>query len=235
MSNDFTAVIGYDRRESPAAYVLAHSIARRASWMPTFRFLRLEQCGLTRPRDPRQSTDFSFSRFLTPALSGYEGWSIFLDCDMLCRADIMELIYIAQASNKAVHVVKHDYTPTTATKFLNQPQTAYPRKNWSSVMVFNNAKCQMLTPEYVDSASGLDLHQFKWLPDDEIGELPAEWNHLVGEYAPNPDAKLVHFTLGTPCFAKYRNCEFANAWHAEKDDMLYYDRLGEFNKPDRSE
>lgn len=233
--NDVTVVIGYDKRESPAAYVLAHSIVRHASFIPAVRFLRLEQSGLTRPRDPKQSTDFSFSRFLTPALCGYRGWSIFMDCDMLCRGDIRELLRYAYLQAAPVSVVQHDYTPKTGTKFLDQPQTRYPRKNWSSVMVFDNDKCQMLTPDYVDTADGLDLHQFKWLPEGTVGNLPLQWNHLVGEYAPNPDAKLVHFTLGTPCFAKYRNCEFANAWHAEKADMLNYDRLGEFNKPDRSE
>jgi hypothetical protein len=222
MSNDVTVVIGYDERESVAAYVLAHSITRRASFIPAIRFLRLEKTGMKRPRDPKQSTDFSFSRFLTPSLDLWNKhrWSIFMDCDMLCRADIFELLRIAQANDKAVSVVKHDYTPTTATKFLNQPQTVYPRKNWSSVMVFDNAKCKALTPEYVDRATGLELHQFKWLPDDEIGSLPIEWNHLVGEYAPNPKAKLVHFTLGTPCFAKYAQCEFAHEWYEERTSML---------------
>jgi lipopolysaccharide biosynthesis glycosyltransferase len=237
MSNDVTVVIGYDERESIAAYVLAHSIARRASFIPAYRFLRLEQSGLQRPRDPKQSTDFSFSRFLTPSLDQWDKnrWSIFMDCDMLCRGDIFELLRTAQANETALSVVKHDYTPTTATKFLNQPQTAYRRKNWSSVMVFDNAKCQHLVPEYVERASGLELHQFAWLPDHEIGALPIEWNHLVGEYAPNPDAKLVHFTLGTPCFAKYEHCEFADEWYQERAAMLYHDKRGEFSLPDRSE
>lgn len=226
--------IGYDAHETVAFHVAAFSIMRRASIPVAITGLVLPQLRLTRARDPRQSTDFAFSRFLVPHLCDYQGRAVFVDCDMLARADLAQLLADADPQ-AAVSVVKHDYTPKDGSKFLDRPQAAYPRKNWSSVMVFNNALCRDLTPGYVNQASGLELHQFQWLHDALIGELPPEWNHLVGEYAPNPHAKLVHFTLGTPCFARFRHCEFAEEWFAEREAMLDYDRRGEYSKPARVE
>ena len=224
--------IGYDPGETVALHVAAHSIWRHASKPVSITPLVLRQLPLTRPRDPKQSTEFAFSRFLVPYLCDYTGWAIFMDCDMLCRADIVDL-WNQRDLDSAVQVVKHDYAPTSRTKFLGQEQTVYPRKNWSSVMLFNNHLCRGLPPRYVNTETGLYLHQFRWLSDDLIGELPAEWNHLVGEQAPNPDAKLVHFTLGTPCFAKYRHCEFSDEWHEERRLLDSYNRLGEFSLPPR--
>jgi hypothetical protein len=215
--------IGYDPREAIAWSVLAFSIHRRASAPVTIAPLMLSQLGgiLSRQRHPLQSTEFAFSRFLTPHLSGYEGWSVFMDCDMLMLDDIAEL-WALRDDRYAVQVVKHDHQPRETVKFLGQPQTGYAKKNWSSVMLFNNARCRALTPEYVNRASGLELHQFKWLGDDAlIGELPRRWNHLVGYYAPSPDAALVHYTLGGPYFAEYRDCEHGEAWRAELAAMLH--------------
>jgi lipopolysaccharide biosynthesis glycosyltransferase len=214
--------IGYDPREAVAYSVLAHSIHARASEPVAIAPLMLSGLRgiLTRERHPLQSTDFSFSRFLTPYLSDYAGWSLFMDCDMLVRDDIARL-YALRDERYAVMVVKHDHVPKEATKFLDQPQTPYQKKNWSSVMLFNNAKCRALTPEYVNTASGLELHQFKWLANDElIGEIPARWNHLVGYNPPRPDAALVHYTLGGPYFEEYRDCEYAEEWRRERQDML---------------
>ena len=216
----FNIFIGYDPNETIAYHVLAHSIMRQSTFPVTISGLVLNQMPFNRERDPRQSTEFAFTRFLVPHLSGYRGYSLFMDCDMLCRADIVDLFALID-TDKAVSVVKHDYTPKTERKFLGQVQTVYPKKNWSSVMLFNNARCQMLSPDYVEKASGLDLHQFKWVSEDRVGELPAEWNHLVGEYEPNPDAKIVHYTLGGPYFPEYERCEFAEEWFAELDRMTY--------------
>jgi lipopolysaccharide biosynthesis glycosyltransferase len=224
--------VGYDPSETVAFHVLAHSIMRHASQPVSVAGLVLHQLPMWRERNPLQSTEFAFSRFLVPYLCDYKGSAIFMDCDMLCRADISEL-WAGLESGSAVAVVKHDYAPSGESKFLGKKQTAYPRKNWTSVMVFDNTRCRALSPEYVNTASGLELHQFKWIADDQIAELPREWNHLVGEYPPNPGAKLVHYTLGTPCFAKYRHCEFANEWHEEHRLMLHYDRSGEFSKPEK--
>ncbi len=215
--------IGYDPREAVAYNVLAYSIQVRASEPVAITPLMLSQLNavLTRDRHPLQSTDFSFSRFLTPYLSDFAGWSVFMDCDMLVLKDIVEL-WKLRDERYAVMVVKHDHVPKESVKFLGQPQSKYGKKNWSSVMLFNNACCRALTPEYVNRASGLELHQFKWLAsDDEIGALPDAWNHLVGYNAPRRDAALVHFTLGGPYFPDYAGCEYAEAWRAERDAMLY--------------
>ena len=214
--------IGYDPREAIAYHTLAHSILRRASIPVTIAPLMQSQLkGLyTRDRGPTESTEFSLTRFLVPALSQFRGWSLFMDCDMLCRADIAELFeHAGRAPDKAVLVCKHDYTPGPKRKFLNQVQTVYPRKNWSSVMLFNNARCAGLTADYVNRATGLELQRFQWLADDEIGELPLEWNWLVGEYRRNPDAKIVHFTIGGPYFDEYRDCDYAEEWFEENRRM----------------
>jgi hypothetical protein len=214
--------IGYDPREAVAFSVLAYSIHARATEPVSIAPLMLTQLNgvLTRERHPLQSTDFSFSRFLTPYLSGYAGWSVFMDCDMLMQEDIAQL-WALRDECYAVMVVKHVHIPKETTKFLGEPQTKYEKKNWSSVMLFNNAKCRALTADYVNTASGLDLHQFKWLNDDAlIGELPQRWNHLVGYHAPRADAALVHYTQGGPYFAQYAACEYGTHWRHECEAML---------------
>lgn len=208
-------------RESVAFNVLSYSIHRRASVPVTIAPLKLRQLRpvFTRERHTLQSTDFSFSRFLTPHLCAYQGWSLFIDCDMLMREDIARL-WALRDERYAVMVVKHEHTPQETVKFLGEPQTAYQKKNWSSVMLFNNARCRALTAEYVNTASGLELHQFKWLEDEAlIGALPRQWNHLVGYDAPRRDAALVHYTLGGPYFEAYADCEYADEWRAERDRM----------------
>ncbi len=218
--------IGYDSREAVSFSVLAHSIHTRASRPVSITPLVLEQLKgvFDRPRDALQSTDFSFSRFLVPYLSGYEGWSIFTDCDVIVRDDIAEL-WAMRDDRYAVMCVHHEYVPTETDKFLGAVQTKYDKKNWSSVMLFNNARCKALTPEYAESASGLELHQFKWLDGDHlIGELPGKWNHLVGVDEPDPDAALVHYTIGGPYFSEYDGCEFSDEWREERDRMLRCDQ-----------
>jgi hypothetical protein len=218
--------IGFDPRETVAYSVLAHSIMKRSSAPVAISSIALSQLSsvLTRERHLLQSTDFSFSRFLTPYLSGYEGWSIFTDCDMLMMGDVAKL-WEMRDSRYAVQVVKHDHRPSEARKFLGSAQTTYDKKNWSSVMLFNNSRCRSLTPDYVNTASGLELHQFKWLENDSlIGELPGGWNHLVGYDPPNTEASLVHFTIGGPYFPAYADCEFADAWRGEREAMLHADR-----------
>jgi hypothetical protein len=215
--------IGYDSRETVAYNVLAHSIQARATQPVSIAPLMLSQLNgvFKRERHPLQSTDFSFSRFLTPYLSGFSGWSVFMDCDMLVLEDIGKL-WALRDDRYAVMVIKHDHVPKEERKFLNEPQSKYQKKNWSSVMLFNNERCKALTPDYVNTATGLELHQFKWLGDDSlIGALPNRWNHLVGYDAPRQDAALVHYTLGGPYFNEYRDCEYAAEWLAERDRMLH--------------
>jgi len=225
----FRIFIGWDDREAAAYHVLAHSIIRHSTIPVSIAPLKRSQLrGLyLRERGRLESTDFSMTRFLVPALCDYEGFAVFMDCDMLCRVDMFELYARAVASMsegvrdpKAVLCCQHDYQPSETVKFLGQPQTAYPRKNWSSVMVFNNARCRALTPEYVNTASGLDLHRFNWTTDDQIGALPLEYNWLVGEYQPNEQAKILHYTLGGPWFEATAECDNADEWRAERDHMI---------------
>ena len=214
--------IGYDEREAIAFSVLSHSIHARATQPVCITPLMLSQLRsvFTREKHPLQSTDFSFSRFLTPYLSAYQGWSVFMDCDMLMLDDIAKL-WALRDERYAVMVVKHEHVPRETEKFLGMPQSRYEKKNWSSVMLFNNARCTALTPDYVNTASGLEMHQFKWLHSEHlIGALPDRWNHLVGYDAARDDAALVHYTLGGPYFAEYAACEYAQDWRAEKDRML---------------
>lgn len=214
--------IGWDAREPIAWQVLAHSILRRASRpVALIPLTRASLAGVyTRQRGPTESTEFSLTRFLVPYLCGYQGEAIFMDCDMLCRADIWELV-AAVDPLAAVSVVQHDYTPRAGAKFLGQVQTAYPRKNWSSLMVFNTKRCHALTPEYVNTATGLELHRFTWTQDRDLGALPAEWNWLVGEYEPHPGARILHYTLGGPWFAETRDCDHAKDWLAEHAEMEF--------------
>jgi len=206
--------IGYDGREVAAFHALVESILEHASVpiaIVPLRLSLLTPC-FRRERSPLQSTDFAFTRFLTPWLSGFDGWSLFLDCDMIVRRDLSELWALRDA-RYAVQVVKHTHVPSEDTKFLGQRQTRYEKKNWSSVMLFNNARCQRLTPAYVETASGLALHQFKWLDsDDEIGALPAAWNFLVGYDPPRDDIALLHFTRGGPYFREFAASPYAEEW-----------------------
>jgi hypothetical protein len=214
--------IGYDPAETVAYHVLCHSILRHSSGPVAFTPINKRNIPEFNRGKEDGSTEFSFSRFLTPWLCGTNTISLFMDCDMLVRDDIYKILE-HRDFKKDVMVVKHDYTPKPGKKFLGNTQHVYPKKNWSSVMLFNNMNypVRKLTPDVVNKASGKYLHQFEWTEEGRIGELPKEWNHLVGEYDPNPDAKIVHFTLGTPCFKGYENQEFADEWFAEKELMLH--------------
>lgn len=210
--------LGWDPSETVAYATLAHAIIRRASIPVAIApMARQHLVGLhDRPRGPLDSTDFATTRFLVPVLCGYEGLAVFMDCDMLVRCDVAELVNATGAEpGKAVWVAQHDYIPKAARKFLGQAQTTYPRKNWSSLIVWNTAECQALTPDYVNTAPGLDLHRFAWLPDDQIGSLPLTYNWLVGEYPANPDARILHFTNGGPWFRDYQDADHAEEWFAE--------------------
>ena len=209
--------IGYDPREKVAYHTLVQSIIENASEPVSITPIAKKHLGniYQRTRTVKESTEFSLTRFLTPYLSGFEGWSIFMDCDMIVTSDIKRLWELRE-EKYAVMCVKHDYTPSSERKFLDQIQTAYPKKNWSSVMLFNNSKCTTLTPEVVQHEDGLFLHQFKWLEsEDLIGEIPHTWNFLVGEEEKLPGGKLpdlIHYTLGGPYFDDYKGCDYEDVW-----------------------
>jgi len=227
VNDQIRVFIGYDPRESVAFYTLAHSIWRRASRPVSIVPLSLPH--LTeihdRPYERFQSNDFTFTRWLVPYLCRYEGWAIFVDCDMLVMRDIAEL-WDLRDPMYAVQVVKHRYRPPEQKKYLGNEQDHYEKKNWSSVMLMNCERCTELTPGYVQIAPRLDLHQFKWLEDDTlIGTLPAEWNYLVGYGDRNPDAALIHFTIGGPYFREYFGTEHTDTWLMENKDMMRCDQL----------
>ena len=230
-------ILGYDEREAVAIHTCTSSILRRASRPVSFTYLAPNQIitdyaethtagsGLIK-EGYAPSNAFIFSRFLVPWLMGFEGWALFLDGDMIVQADIVDLWRLRDPS-KAVQVVQHDYRTKHATKYLDQPNQDYPRKMWSSVVLWNCAhpRNKVLTPDFVMGESGSYLHRFQWLEDVLIGELPKEWNWLVSEYPRNPDAKLLHYTIGGPYFDEYGMCDHAEEWFMEHRAMTRCDQL----------
>jgi hypothetical protein len=223
----FNIFIGYDPVESVAWHTLTHSILSRASIPVAFIPVNVRNLKeiYYRKRDPKQSNEFSFTRFLVPFLSEYDGYALFMDCDMMLRCDIAEMeSVIDEQPNKAVYVVKHDYKPNDKVKYLDTVQYEYPRKNWSSVVLWNcgHPSNRKVTPDFVNTASGLELHRFSWLKDEEIGELDVRWNWLVGEYAQPPkDVKNVHWTIGGPYFHEYEHVDFSDEWFDERAQMNF--------------
>ena len=206
--------VGYDEREAIAYHVFCHSVIKNTSIPVKITPLVLSQLKEFNETHQDRSNDFVYSRFLTPYLNEFNGWAIFADGDMICQADLKELIGMADP-NKALMVVKHDYQTKASIKYLGNINENYPRKNWSSVILWNcsHPKHKILTPEFVSSQTGKFLHRFSWLDDDDIGELPVEWNWLACEYEKNTDAKLIHYTLGTPCFKDFRDTDMAEIWY----------------------
>ena len=206
--------VGYDEREAIAYHVFCHSVIKNTSIPVKISPLVLSQLKEFNETHQDRSNDFVYSRFLTPYLNEFDGWAIFADGDMICQADLKELIGMADP-NKALMVVKHDYQTKASIKYLGNINENYPRKNWSSVILWNcsHPKHKILTPEFVSNQTGKFLHRFSWLDDNDIGELPVEWNWLACEYEKNTDAKLIHYTLGTPCFKDFRDTDMAEIWY----------------------
>lgn len=223
----FKIFIGYDPVESVAWHTLTHSILARSSIPVAFVPINIANLKniYSREKDPKQSNEFSFSRFLVPFLCAYEGYALFMDCDMMLRTDIADILdTTTQQPDKAVYVVKHTYTPNNEIKYLGHVQYQYPRKNWSSVVLWNcgHPKNKIVTPDFVNFAPALNLHRFTWLDDENLGELDVRWNWLVGEYTDPPkDVKNVHWTVGGPYFDEYRDVDFSEEWFEEKNKMSY--------------
>ena len=210
--------IGYDPREAIAYHVCSNSIIRRTSTPVSTTALALNTIKEYQETHTDGSNQFIYSRFLVPHLMNYTGWAIFIDGDMILRDDITKL-WELRDETKAVMVVKHDYKTKMSEKYLGAKNDNYPRKNWSSVILWNcgHPSNAAITPAFVQGATGAQVHRFTWLTDDLIGELPKEWNWLDVEYDHNVDAKLVHYTLGTPCFNEFADSgDFANEWHRER-------------------
>ena len=220
--------VGFDQVESTAYHTLCHSILSRSSVPVAFHPLKQSMLKgiFNRKRDPKQSNEFSFTRFLVPHLQDHKGWALFMDLDMLVRTDIAELFALRDES-KAVQVVKHDYVPSSNTKYLGAKQYKYPRKNWSSFVLWNcgHKANKVLTPNAVNTMPALELHRFAWLDDANIGELPVGWNWLVSEYSLNgidkKSIKNIHWTKGGAWFDGYKDVDFADEWFTEHMLMDY--------------
>lgn len=211
--------IGYDPREAIAFHVCVNSIIRNSS-----KPVSIIPVALTLFREfykenhDDSSNQFVYTRFLVPYLSGWQGRAIFVDGDMIVRGDIAKLWDMTAVGPYDVHVVKHDYKTKMPVKYMGAKNEDYLRKNWSSVIVWNcnNFPNRILTPEFVAKQPGSYLHRFSWLKDERIGELPKEWNWLPDEYGANLDAKLLHYTLGTPCFHEFADTPQGEEWHRER-------------------
>ncbi len=205
--------IGYDPKEDIAYKTLVKSIEDKTTIPFQIIPLNIRDLDMFDRYDERQSNEFSFTRFLVPYLSNYEGISIYMDCDMMIREDLGEVLN--NLEYKPVYVVKHDYTSKYDTKFLGMKQYNYPRKNWSSFVIWNcgHPSNKIVTPELVNTAEAKVLHRFLFLQDDEIGSLDIKWNWLVGEYDnPPADVKNVHWTIGGPWFNDFKDSDFAQEW-----------------------
>jgi lipopolysaccharide biosynthesis glycosyltransferase len=218
LDNKIAIVVGFDQREAVTYHTFCQSVLEQSS-RPVC-FLPLAENTLHGYEETHNdgSNRFIYSRFLTPYLSNYSGWAIFADGDMVCQADIFEL-WRLRDEKKAVQVVKHEYQTKTPVKYLKNKNENYPRKNWSSLILWNCAHPAnlVLTPEFIKNKPGSYLHRFSWLAEDDIGELPLEWNWLAIEYPENKAAKIIHFTLGTPCFQEYKQTSMSEFWHLAND------------------
>jgi hypothetical protein len=234
----FSIWIGFDPREAAAFAVARESVQKHVPrhW-PVYGLVlsKLIERGLyTRPMEMRpgvdcaimwdvlsdapMSTQHACARFLVPHLAEF-GWAVFMDGDMMVRAPMSPMIHVLDRKF-AVYCVKHKFDPPAGVKMDGQQQTRYPKKNWSSFMVFNvdHPSNKKLTLEMINVLPGRDLHRFCWLEDDEIGELPPEWNFLVGHSDPAIEPKCIHWTSGTPDMRGYEDASFADEWRLERDN-----------------
>jgi len=209
--------IGYDPREAIAFHVCSNSIIRHSSHPVSINPLALNILKDYEEKHTDGSNHFIYSRFLVPHLMQYKGWAIFIDGDMLLRDDI-EKLWELRDESKAVMVVKHDYKTKMTEKYLGAKNENYPRKNWSSVILWNcnHAANKVVTPKFIETATGAQLHRFTWLADELVGELPNVWNWLPDEFGANQDAKLLHYTLGTPSFHDFATTPMGDEWHRER-------------------
>ena len=219
---------GFDAREEAGAHAFVSSVIHRSSEPVAFKPLDLKMLAKVYQGGQRDGSNaFIYSRFLVPYLQNYEGMAIFADgSDMLCRGDIAEL-WAMRDPYKAVQVVKHDYRTEHKRKYIGTQMEAdnaiYPCKNWSSLMLINCAHYawREINPGTIEDADGAYLHRFHFVHEPRfVGALPKQWNWL-DEYGPNPDAKLIHWTLGTPGFKHYANAPHADEWRAQMDKVQY--------------
>ena len=220
-------VVGFDQKESVAYHTFTQSVIDKSS-MP-IRFMPLSVGSLTNYKEVHKdgSNDFIYSRFLVPYLMKFKGWAIYADGDMVCLKDIKKL-WDLRDDKFAVQVVKHDYKTKIKNKYWGNKNEDYPRKNWSSLILWNceHPSHKVLSPEFIQEQPGSFLHRFSWILDEEIGEIEKEWNWLAMEYEEKNDINLIHYTIGTPCFEEYKNKSLSSYWKKSFLNMLdgYYKR-----------
>ena len=212
--------IGWDSRETEAYEVCVKSLKKYASQeldiTPIVKDTLIETGEYYRPQPEAGSVEFTYTRFLVPYLTNYDGWALFIDCDFLFTRDVSELFDMTN-DKYALMCAKHDYVPKNSIKMDGQKQVSYPRKNWSSCMLWNcgHPANIILNPDVVSKESGAFLHRFYWLPDESIGDIPLEWNWLEGEYdKPDTPPAAIHFTNGGPWFENYQNTDYADLWRS---------------------
>ncbi|MDC1296179.1 glycosyltransferase [Pseudomonadota bacterium] len=221
-------VVGFDQKESVAYHTFVQSVIEQST-IPT-RFMPLTIGSLTNYKEIHKdgSNDFIYSRFLVPYLMNYNGWAIYADGDMVCLEDIKKL-WDLRDNNFAVQVVKHNYKTKVKSKYWGNKNEDYPRKNWSSLILWNcnHQSHKILTPEFIQEQTGSFLHRFSWIKDKEIGEVAKEWNWLAMEYEEKKDINLIHYTIGTPCFKEYHDKSLSSYWKKSFLNMLqgYYKKI----------
>ncbi len=221
MNDIVDIVVGFDPREAVAYHTFTQSVIEKST-VPT-RFLPLNISSLSNYRELHNdgSNEFIYSRFLVPFLMNFENWAIYADGDMVCLEDIKKL-WDLRDKKYAIQVVKHDYKTKIRNKYWGNKNEDYPRKNWSSLILWNcnHPSHKILTPEFVEKQTGAFLHRFSWINDDEIGEIEKEWNWLAIEYKEKENINLIHYTIGTPCFKEYENTSLSSYWKKSFLNML---------------
>jgi lipopolysaccharide biosynthesis glycosyltransferase len=207
--------IGHDSNFPKATKVCIRSIQDHSKpWEHEIKYLdkkSLTKVGVYgRENVPGESTEFSFTRFYVPMLCHYKETALFCDNDFLFKCNPTELEKYLK--NKPVAVVKHKLDNIHGSKMDGVENKSYPKKCWSSLMLFDNSKLKHLTKEYLDDASPADLHQFAWVDEKDISEIPRSYNHLVGYYKKHNRIKAIHYTQGGPWFEEYKNGEFSEEW-----------------------
>ena len=214
-------VVGFDQRESVAYHTFTQSVIENST-VPV-RFLPLSMSSLSNYKEVHKdgSNEFIYSRFLVPYMMNFKGWAIYADGDMVCLEDIKKL-WNLRDNKYAVQVVKHDYKTKITEKYWGNKNEDYPRKNWSSLILWNceHKSHKVLTPDFIENQSGAFLHRFSWIKDEEIGSIDKEWNWLAMEYEEKKSINLIHYTIGTPCFKEYENKSLSSFWKKAFSNVL---------------
>ena len=221
MSKLLNIFVGFDQKEAIAYHTFVQSIIEKSSIPLSITPLADNNLDDYSEKHTDGTNKFTYSRFLVPYLMNFRGWAIFVDGDMVCLSDIKELKQFFDP-NVAVSVVKHNYKTKSKIKYFGQKNEDYPRKNWSSVIIWNceHQKNKILTPEFISKKDGSFLHRFSWLDEIEIGELPKTWNWLAIEYPEKDNLNLIHYTLGTPCFKEYSESSLSKYWKKSYKKLL---------------